>query len=53
MPVGDVAAMANKMAWLLGHRAEAGAMGMAGRALVEERFSANRARAKFRALFDL
>ena len=53
VPVGDVAAMADKMAWLLGHRAQAAAMGAAGQALVEERFSADDARARFRTLFDL
>ena len=53
VPVGDVAAMADRMAWLLGHRAEAEAMGAAGRTLVEERFSADRARAEFKALLDL
>ena len=53
VPVGDVAAMAHRMAWLLGHRAEAAAMGAAGRTLVEERFSADRARAEFKALLDL
>ena len=53
VPVGDVAAMAERMAWLLGHPAEAAAMGAAGQRLVEQRFSTDRARAEFRTLFDL
>ena len=53
VPVGDVAMMAERMAWLLKHPAEAMAMGAAGRELVERRFSADRARTEFRALLDL
>ena len=53
VPVGDVAAMADRMAWLLAHREEAAKMGAAGQKLVEERFSADRARAEFKALLDL
>lgn len=53
VPVGDVAAMADRMAWLLAHRDEAAKMGAAGRTLVEQRFSADRARPEFKALLDL
>lgn len=53
VPIGDVAAMAEKMRWILKHPAKARAMGLAGRALVVERFSAERARAQLRALFCL
>ena len=53
VPVGDVGAMADRMAWLLDHPDEAAAMGDAGRRLVEERFSPDQSAAEFRALFRL
>ena len=53
VPVGDVAAMAEQMGWLLDHPADAAAMGAAGRTSVTERFSPERAATEFRALFDL
>ena len=53
VPVGDVAAMAERMGWLLDHPADAAAMGAAGRTSVAERFSPERAATEFRALFDL
>ena len=53
VPVGDVAAMAARMAWLLDHPADAAAMGAAGRARVAERFSPERAMAEFKAMFAL
>jgi glycosyltransferase involved in cell wall biosynthesis len=53
VPVGDVAAMAERMAWLLDHPDRAAAMGAAGRALVAERFSADEARAGFRSSLGL
>ena len=53
VPVGDVDAMAERMAWLLDHPAEAAAMGMAGRLLVAERFSPALARAAFSELYAL
>lgn len=51
--VGDVAAMAVRMAWLIDHPADAAAMGAAGRALVAERFAPERAATEFKAMFDL
>ena len=39
VPVGDVPAMAERMAWLLDHTGDAASMGAAGQALVAERFS--------------
>lgn len=51
--VGDVAAMAEKMTWLLDHPIEAAAMGEAGRSLVGDRFSTERSAAIFRSMFDL
>ena len=53
VPVGDVAAMAERMMWLLEHPDQAAAMGEAGQKLVSERFSPERSAAAFRALFDL
>jgi len=53
IPVGDVAAMANRMAWLLDHPADAAAMGRAGRTSVAERFAPERAKAEFKAMFAL
>jgi len=53
VPVGDSKAIAERLAWLLDHPKEAAAMGQAGRALVEERFSPGRARAAYRELFGL
>ena len=53
VPVGDVAAMAERIAWLLDHPDEARVMGEAGRRLVDERFSPERSAAQFKALFDL
>ena len=43
VPVGDVAAMAERMAWLLDHPDRAAAMGAAGQALVATRFSSGEA----------
>ena len=53
VPVGDVGAMAERMAWLLDHPEQAAAMGAAGQALVAERFSEEKALAGFRASLDL
>lgn len=53
VPVGDVAAMAERMTWLLKYPEEAAAMGGAGRRLVSERFSPARSKVAFRSLFDL
>jgi glycosyltransferase involved in cell wall biosynthesis len=53
VPVGDVEAMADRMAWLLDHPTEAATMGSAGKTLVTERFSAARARAAFSELLGL
>ncbi len=53
VPVGDIDAMAERMAWLLDHPAEAAAMGSAGRALVGERFAPALALAVFTELFAL
>ena len=53
VPVGDVAAMAARLGWLLDHPAEAAAMGAAGRVAVAEQFSPERAEGKFKAMFDL
>jgi len=44
VPVGDTAAMAERMAWLLRHPAEATAMGNEGRLLIAERFSPRQAK---------
>lgn len=44
--VGDVAAMADRMAWLLAHPDKAAAMGVEGRMLVSKRFSPERAKAE-------
>ena len=53
VPVGDVGAMAERMAWLLDHPNEARAMGKAGRRLVDERFSPERSAAALKDLLDL
>lgn len=53
VPVGDVTAMAERMAWLLDHPDETAAMGEAGRELVAERFSPRLSRTAFSELFDL
>lgn len=53
VPTGDVAAMADRIAWLLDHPVEAKAMGAAGRDLVEKRFAPERAAAQFKAMLDL
>ena len=53
VPVGDVAAMAVRMAWLFDHPDDAAAMGEAGRALVAERFAPELAMAEFKAMFAL
>lgn len=53
VPVGDVAAMAERMSWLLNHPKEADEMGAAGRRLVTDRFSPERAKANFKMIFDL
>lgn len=53
VPVGDAKAIAERLGWLLDHPAEAAAMGRAGRALVAERFSPERARAAFGELLAL
>ncbi|MES2902606.1 MAG: glycosyltransferase family 4 protein [Pseudomonadota bacterium] len=53
VPVGDPKAVAERLAWLLDRPAEAAAMGHAGRALVAERFSPERARAALTRLFAL
>ena len=51
--IGDVAAMAQRMAWLLDHPDEAAAMGEAGQRLMGDRFSPERSAAELRTLFDL
>ena len=53
VPVGDVAAMAERMTWLLDHPDEGTAMGAAGRKLVAERFSPGLSRTAFSRLFGL
>ena len=53
VPLGDVAAMAERMAWLLDHPAEARAFGETGQMLVGERFSPARSAPEFKALFGL
>ena len=53
VPVGDSKAVAERLAWLLDHPEEAAAMGKAGRALVAERFSPERARSAMAELFAL
>jgi glycosyltransferase involved in cell wall biosynthesis len=53
LPVGDIAAMAERMAWLLDHPEEAASMGAAGQALVAERFSDAQALAGLRAALGL
>ena len=53
VPVGDVAAMAVRMVWLLDHPADAEAMGAAGRTRVAERFAPELAKAAFKAMFAL
>lgn len=53
LPVGDAKAIAERMAWLLDHPAEAAAMGAAGRKRVGDRFSSKRALNEFRAMFAL
>jgi glycosyltransferase involved in cell wall biosynthesis len=53
VPVADVTAMAERMAWLLDHPVEAAAMGVAGLKLVANRFSARRARTEFIEMFGL
>lgn len=53
VPIGDVAAMAERLAWLLDHPVEAAAMGSAGRALVAERFPENRSKAALSELLAL
>ena len=53
VPVDDDKSIAERLAWLLDHPANAAAMGTAGRLLVGERFSPDRARAAYRALFAL
>jgi glycosyltransferase involved in cell wall biosynthesis len=53
VPVGDIAAMAERMAWLLDHPGEAASMGAAGQALLAERFSDAQARADLRAALGL
>ena len=53
VPVGDVAAMAERMGWLLDHPGEATAMGEAGRRLVNERFAPERAKSALLAMLGL
>lgn len=53
VPVGDIAAIAERMGWLLEHPDQAAAMGEAGQRLVSERFAPERATGAFKALFDL
>jgi glycosyltransferase involved in cell wall biosynthesis len=53
VPVGDIVAMADRMAWLLDHPVEARAMGEMGQILVAERFSAASARAVLSGLLDV
>lgn len=53
IPVGDVAAMAARMADLLGDPARTAAMGEAGRKLVNERFSTAKFREQVLEIFDL
>lgn len=53
VPVGNSKAIAERLAWLLDRPAEAAAMGNAGRQLVSERFSPERARAIFREVLAL
>ena len=51
--VGDIAAMAERMGWLLEHPGDAAAMGAAGRIRVAERFSPERAIAALKSMYDL
>ena len=51
--VGDVTAMAERMAWLLDHPLEAKTMGKAGQGLVAERFSPSLIAAELKILFAL
>lgn len=53
VPVGDVDAMAMRMANLLSNPAQAAAMGEAGRRLVNQRFSAAKFRQQLLEIFDL
>ena len=53
VPVGDVAGMAARMAWLLDHPTEAAAMGQNGHALVVTRFAPAAARDLYLSLFDV
>lgn len=53
VPVGDVAAMTERMAWLLDHPADAAAMGAAGRDLVARRFAPELARSALKATLGL
>lgn len=53
VPVGDVAAMADRVAFLLDHSDKAAAMGLAGRALVGERFAPARSATELKAAWGL
>ena len=53
VPVGDVATMAERMAWLLDHPERAAQMGAAAQVLVAERFSKIQALAGFRSALGL
>lgn len=53
VPVGDVAAMAERMMWLLDHPDQVAAMGAAGRRLVGERFAPERAKSALLAMLGL
>jgi glycosyltransferase involved in cell wall biosynthesis len=52
VPVGDAAALRERLAWVLDHPDEARGMGRRGRALAEETFSSERYREGYRALFE-
>jgi len=51
-PVGDAAAMAERMAWMLQHPAQRRAMGQAARAMIEARFANDVIGQKYLAVYD-
>jgi glycosyltransferase involved in cell wall biosynthesis len=52
VPLHSPELVAQKVSWLLRHRAEASAIGLAGRRRVEDEFSLSRMIERFRALYD-